>query len=878
MTHSVMTKLFKPMALSLALGVSVVAMAANPVVAQAPAATQKQENFDSIKGGLFEVQQDAQTGKVLFKLPKANADGVNMQLIYASYLSAGLGSNPIGLDRAQPAGSKLINFRQFGNKIVIEEENVNFRASADNEAEKRSVRNSFARAWLWSGKVHKTLSDGSVLVDVTSFLTRDSHGIANRLKGARQGNARLDAGRSLVNTKNTLSFPKNIELDATLTFDVSGPGREVRGVSADAENVTLMTHHSFIALPEAGFEVRPAKPWSAGNNDSYQDYSAPLGENMIIKMANRHRLEKVDPTKARDRVKKPIVYYVDNGAPEPIRQALIDGASWWATAFDKAGFIDAFQVKVLPEDAHPQDIRYNMINWVHRQTRGWSYGGSVSDPRTGEILKGNVLLGSLRVRQDIKIFEGLVGAEKTGSGGKDDPVQIALTRIRQLSAHEVGHTLGFAHNMGASTQDRASVMDYPAPQVDIVDGKIDLSNAYGVGMGKWDDFTVDYLYHQFAPGVDPVKGTDEILKKAAASGLRFVADQHSRAAGTGHIYGGLWDTGNEPIESLRHTMKVREIALKNFGMNNIKDGQPVADLADVLVPVYLFHRFQIQAAAKSLGGMDFTYGTKGDGQGPATIASPERQRDALSALVDTLDPAIYDLSDDQLALLTPRNGGWGEIQITNEMFKNSINPAFDLYGAVEVASGLTLNELLHPGRAGRMVLFHSQNDKNPDFTEVLDAISAKVFDAPRGETGRLAEIRRVIQSRYLNQLVNLAGQGMSAGQSGAAAVGMDYGAGRGAANHGVALRAESQLRKLMKDLSRNRSGDEVQLAHERSLADMIKRFLERDAVAVAAVTGGPVTPPGSPIGADTGFEFSRQGEGCWHCDSSRLMRGDSHNE
>jgi hypothetical protein len=843
--------------------------AINPAMADDAAFAKATQGLEA-KTGFINLYQDRKTNKVYMELPKQDDNDVSMKVLYAKYLRAGLGSNPIGLDRSQPGGTNVMIIRRVGDKVIFEAENLNFRASADNLLEKESVKNSFARSYVWGGKVTAEADDGRFLVDVTSFLTRDSHGVAARLKRARAGTARLDQKRSYADLKETLVFPKNIELDSVLTFDVSGPSSEIRGIAADSNNITLMTHHSFIALPEDGFKTRVAKPWTAAFGRGYQDYSAPLGESIVRGQANRHRLEKIDPTAAVSEVVKPIVYYVDSGAPKNIRDALVEGGNWWATAFEAAGFKNAYRVEVLPEGAHPLDIRYNMINWVHRQTRGWSYGGSISDPRTGEIIKGNVLLGSLRVRQDIKIFEGLAGVKNSGTGNDQDPIKASLARIRQLSAHEIGHTLGFAHNMGASTLDRSSVMDYPAPDITLdANGEVDLSNAYGVGMGAWDDYTVKYLYAEVPEGMEETEFLDKILEDGFKAGLRFVDDRHSRAFGTGHPYGALWDTRNDPIESLGVAMDVRAKALSEFGLGNIHEGDAVSDLANVIVPVYLYHRFQIQAAAKSLGGMYFTYGTKGDGQPLNRLVDPKRQQDALDALLATIDPAALDLSDDVLMALTPALRT--PTMVSRELFRGKTNPAFDVLSAANVAAALTFNELLHPSRAGRLVEFNRRDTSMPSFESVLEQITANVF--PRKmEGGRLAEIRRVVQSRYINDLINLAGNGSTMARSGASAGGGNMGpASSGVTLPGVQMRAEDHLRNLATDLGRSRSKDPVTRSHERSLNALIKRFLSRTAGNVSSMTRSPSAPPGSPIGSDP-FMGSGMDNMCWHCDTVELLK------
>ncbi|MEO1188841.1 MAG: DUF5117 domain-containing protein, partial [Pseudomonadota bacterium] len=411
------------------------------------------------KDGFLTLFADEEGGRVYAVFPAANEDDVSLRAIYAAGLTSGLGSNPIGLDRGLFDGGSLIAFRKIGNRLVAEQENWNYQASSENPLERKAVRESFARSFLWSGEITATGPNGESLVDISSFLTRDALGIVKTLKDHPDGGAfSIASDRTFPDAANALAFPDNVEFDAFLTLTSDSPGREVRATAADGRAITMVMHHSLVRLPDEGYTPRPYDIRSGAIDIPYYDFSAPLDDQIITTVARRFRLERVDPSAQSGPVKEPIVFYVDAGAPPQIRDALIDGALWWADAFEAAGFEDAFRVEPLPEGAHPRDIRYNIISWTHRQTRGWSYGGGVSDPRTGEMIKGSVILGSQRVRQDRMIFEGLVGAQNSGAGGADDPVTIALARIRQLSAHEVGHALGFAHNFAASSNDRASVM------------------------------------------------------------------------------------------------------------------------------------------------------------------------------------------------------------------------------------------------------------------------------------------------------------------------------------------------------------------------------------------------------------------------------------
>jgi len=304
--------------------------------------------------------------------------------------------------------------------------NLRYRAeSTANPAERRAIAESFAASTLWGFRIEAE-SDGRVLVDASDFALRDAHGVIGALTQARQGTWRLDASRSALHLPRTRAFPKNSEIEVSLTFTGDNAGAWVREVAPSADAITVHQRHSFIELPEPGFEPRPFDPRAGFFDFSYFDYSSPFPQPVIRRFAPRHRLAKRDPAAAISDPVKPIVYYLDPGVPEPVRTALLDGARWWNQAFEAAGYRNAFQVEVLPDSADPQDIRYNMIQWVHRATRGWSYGSTVTDPRTGEILKGHVTLGSLRIRQDYLLAEGLLLPYRQGDERVPEAEAMAL--------------------------------------------------------------------------------------------------------------------------------------------------------------------------------------------------------------------------------------------------------------------------------------------------------------------------------------------------------------------------------------------------------------------------------------------------------------------
>ncbi|MCR9133158.1 MAG: zinc-dependent metalloprotease [bacterium] len=677
--------------------------------AQTPSITEKTEGLTKTEG-FFDYYFDDDQAKLWLEVDK-----LNFEFLYANYLAAGVGSNDIGLDRSQQGGQRVVYFEKRGPKLFLIQPNLDYIARSDNELEKKSVREAFASSVLAAFDI--VAADGETyLIDLTPFLIRDAHDVIGRLRGRGEGNYSLDKNRSTIYKEGTFNFPKNSEFETMLTFAGNNPGRQVRSVVPSPTSITVRQHHSFVELPDDNYEPRMYDPRAGFYPTSFMDYASPIDEPMLIQYINRHRLEKKNPEAEISEAVEPIVYYLDNGTPEPVRSALLDGARWWNEAFEAIGYKDAFQVKVLPDDAHPLDIRYNVINWVHRSTRGWSYGGSVVDPRTGEIIKGNVLLGSLRVRQDYMIATGLLAPFEEGA--EEDPrmMEMALARIRQLSAHEIGHTLGIYHNFAASVNDRASVMDYPHPKVDIVDGKLDLSDAYDVGMGAWDKVTIAYGYQDFPDGVDEAEALNEILEKAHSDGLKYISDTDARPQGGAHPYAHLWEYGSDPVVQMQHILEVREIALSNFGEANIPAGTAMSKLEDVLVPIYLFHRYQLEGTVKLIGGVDYYYKLKGDNQPNMSIVEAKTQRRALEMMLATIEPEVLALPENLLEIIPPRPSG---MSTTRELFNGNTGPTLDALSIAQTAADASLRLLFHPQRANRLVE-QSARDNTLGLEEMID--------------------------------------------------------------------------------------------------------------------------------------------------------------
>ena len=722
--------------------------------------------------GFVPMYWDELSGKLYLEIAR-----FDQELLYQVSLPAGIGSNPVGLDRGQLGTTAVVTFQRVGPRVLLTQGNYRFRAISADAAERQAVADSFARSVLWGFRV-EAAEDGRVLVDATEFLLRDAHGVGDRLRSTNQGTYRVDANRTAFHLPRTKAFPKNSEIETIVTLVTDGPpGPLVSQVTPTPAAVTVRQHHSFVQLPDLAthpFKPRVADPRAGGIDLMFHDYASPITEPIEKHWAVRHHLQKRIPSAAISEPVEPIVYYVDNGTPEPIRSALIEGAQWWAPAFEAAGFRNGYQVKVLPADADPMDLRYNMIHWVHRSTRGWSYGAAVVDPRTGQILKGNVSLGSLRVRQDVMIGTGLVSTATTDqdpwrcmagdapdadyladADPKTDATAMALARIRQLSAHEVGHTLGLTHNFAASTYGRASVMDYPAPMAKITAGTIDLSEAYGVGVGAFDLFAVKYAYSQFPGGANEAEELARIVDEATADKLLFIADTDARPAGAAHPLASLWDNGADPVATLRHELAVRKLAMTGFDVTRIPEGRSLSFLEQKFLPLYFHHRYQLQAAVKSIGGQYYTYAVrKGTAPSPAptSVVAPEAQRAALAAVLETLSPDVLVVPDRVLALLQPRTGAFGGFN--TEMFPRRTGLTFDPAAAAAIAADMTISALLNHERAARLLEFQSRDPKQLGLAEVIrDTASAL---RPGAQTGpAAAHALRAAQSVFVMRLMDL---------------------------------------------------------------------------------------------------------------------------
>jgi hypothetical protein len=798
-----------------------------------PPIAERTKDFQKLDG-FFPLYWEESSGALLLEIPR-----LNQEVLYVSGLSAGLGSNDIGLDRAQLGSTKIVRFERVGTRILMVQPNYDFRATTDNPAERRAVDDAFAKSIAW-GFTAIAESDGRVLVDLADFVMRDSHGVG----GSLGAGYRFDRSRSAVFAPRTKAFPKNTEIEVTTTFTSEGGGGgrggggqiggRIGDVAPSADAVTLRLHHSFIELPDGNYRPRAYDPRAGYGGMSYVDYATPLGEPMRKQFIRRHRLEKRDPSAAVSDPIEPIVYYVDGGTPEPIRSALVDGARWWNQAFEAAGFRNAFRVEIMPEDADPMDVRYNTITWVHRSTRGWSYGSSITDPRTGEIIKGHVTLGSLRVRQDYMIFEGLLSPYTNGTEKPPVLAETALARLRQLSAHEVGHTIGLGHNYYNSGKGRISVLDYPHPLIRLrQDGTFDFSEAYAEGIGEWDKVAIRYGYSHFAPGTDEAAALRRILDDAWTADLRYMTNQDLAL----HPNVDQWNNGADNAEELNRIMSVRRTALARFGQAAIPAGTPMALLEDTLVPVYLHHRYAAEGAAASIGGQEYVYAMRGDGRPPVQWVPAARQNAALSSLLLTLSPKELTLKPELLAQIPPRPAGFGR---TRELFPRLTGGAFDPIAPATVAADMTIGFILAPDRAARLVAQKAVDPTLPGFHDVVTRLVTTVFGGATASPYE-AEIKRAMERVLVNRLMLLAENASLAQVRALASESL-----RGIARARVGVTPTTAIDTR---------------AHRTQLADDIKRFLERP-LDLARPAAAPAPPPGAPIG-DTGLDYLLGLDTCW---------------
>ncbi|WP_281559488.1 zinc-dependent metalloprotease [Thalassomonas sp. RHCl1] len=695
--------------------------------------------------GFYSFYHDQSQGKVYLEIKD-----FNQEFLFQSSLPHGIGSNDIGLDRGQLGDTRLVRFERSGNKVFLRQLNTYYRADSDNALERQAVDEAFATSILWGFELVK-LDDqkqqSSVFIDYTPFLLSDIHNLATSLDKSKQGSFKIDGSRSGLYQKRSKAFPENTEFEAIVTFKGSKAGDYLRSVTPDANIVSVHMHHSLIQLPDTNYQTREFHPYSGYWSIEYADYASAIDEPLLKRVIPRHRLKKKNPNAKVSEAVEPIVYYLDPGVPEPVRSALIDGALWWDQAFSALGYKNAFQIKILPEDADPMDVRYNVIQWVHRATRGWSYGSSVIDPRTGEILKGHVTLGSLRVRQDYLIATGLTSPYKSRSADTTKMKEMALARIRQLSAHEVGHTLGIAHNFAASTNNRASVMDYPHPDIKLKGGKVDLSQAYATDIGEWDKYVIAYGY-----GDQTSQQRQQLIKQVQNRGLKYSSDPDARPVSGGQLAGHLWDNGKDAVSGFDQVVKVRKKALADFGINSLAYDRPLSELEQVLVPIYNYHRYQLEAVVKLIAGVDYFYETRDDDaiKGVSNISGKQQQA-ALTALLSTLSSDFLTLPEDILALIPPKAYGYKR---NRESFSANTGLTFDAVSAAQASAKHSIGLLLNAERLARLQQQAALDSDIPGVSAVIKQLVASTLGA-QVKPGLAKLVQQRVNQQVVDQLLLL---------------------------------------------------------------------------------------------------------------------------
>tara|TARA_B100001059_G_scaffold225177_1_gene252076 strand:+ start:446 stop:2806 length:2361 start_codon:yes stop_codon:yes gene_type:complete len=666
--------------------------------------------------GFMNFYYNNDSGKIILDIDK-----LDTEFMYINSLSRGVGNNDLGLDRGQLGNSRIVYFTKRGNKILLIQPNLRYVSNSSNYLENKAVEEAFARSVLFGFDIIE-ISNDTYKIDLTPFLINDAHGVSQRLKSSNAGSYSLNKSMSAIDLERTKAFPKNIEFDVILTFTGSPAGNLVRSVTPTASNLTVNQHHSFVELPDNNYIKRKFDPRSGSNPFIVYDYSTPIDKKLEQRFIVRHRLNKKYPNQEISVPVEPIIYYIDNGTPEPVKTALIEGGNWWNQAFESAGYKDAFRIEVLPEDADPMDVRYNLIQWIHRSTRGWSYGASIIDPRTGEIIKGQVSLGSLRVRQDYMILSGLLD-NPNDIDNKKLIKKTSLDRIRQLSAHEIGHTLGFAHNYISSAKNRSSVMDYPHPKIDIVNGKINIDNAYSKNIGDWDKISVKYAYTDIQENED--LELNLIIEEAVNKGLYFLSDSDSRPIGSANPLSHLWDNGELPYKELNKLLKVRDLALQNIDLENLVDGEPYDRIEDILVPIYMLHRYQIEATAKAIGGVDYLYFVKNRNNDKVKFVNSKLQIESLESLLNVLNPKNLTLPNNLIDILSPRSF---RNPRTRENFESKTGVTFDYINASSSVVNHTFKFLMNSERINRINQQNMFGENILKLDKYLMMISNSIFD------------------------------------------------------------------------------------------------------------------------------------------------------
>jgi hypothetical protein len=810
--------------------VSVLAVAASglPAPAQAQPAAGRSAAAPQRFDGYIPFSWDAAKGRVLLEIPAFDTD-----VLYYVSAASGAGSVELNLDRGV-LDTAVIRFQRVGNRVLVNEQNLAYRASGD-AARKANVEASFPSSTIAALPIESE-TGGRVVVDAASLFMRDAANIEGELRRANQGAFRFDAARSSYHLPRSKAFPANTEIETVATFVADNPGALVRNVAPEARVVSIRIHHSFLKAP-TGYTPRMADPRIGVSAIRFQDFSKPINDSAKEEWITRWRLEKKDPGAAMSEPKQPIVFYFDPAIPTPLRTAMKEGLLWWNKAYEAAGFRNAIQALDAPADMDPMDIRYGYILWIERDERGFSSGGTYRDPRTGEILGSKVRMDSHRIRTIANYFDAYSGglpadgsaitvadANLVSPGGLDGmaPAQRDMVLLRQalLSAHELGHALGFGHNFASSLNDRASVMEYPTPRVKVVGGKLDLTEPFQKAIGAYDTAMVRYAYTPF-PAAQEKVGLDGVIGDMRGQGLLYVPATDPRWT--------WYDDRATPTEYLRETMAARNIMLANFDQDMLKPGESVGSLRDMrLWMAYLHHRWAIESGMKYVGGLYTNIVVKGDTIAPTELVPAPLQREVLGLLMDAIEPQSLAIPEPLLVQLTPDPGGTLE--------DLSTDAAFDQLKAARILAAQVFEPLFDKERAARMVALAARQPDTLSFPQMVDTVMAHTWKAPADGSAQARALRRVSQEAALDSMMILGGA--DDGSPEARAYVLD------------------QLAQLSGSLKSRKDADPLTAAFYRQSSRDIERYLE-DPTANAPKTASPVwgkgprsrfpMPPGPPL-------------------------------